>query len=1851
VALKIKRPRASPHASPNAIRFGVAESLRGVSALHASAEYERQIRLTSAGRRSDDMRKEGHRFAGLGAYDRAHEFFTKAAAQHAPADNSAAAAACWYDLGLSFKDISAGVRRQNLLEAARLMRLAEESTERRTDVRRYILTLDGLGQVLRAVAAEFPSAHEVRSEALKHLKKSVSLARDHGFATVDLLANALINLGNALDQSGRLDEAIAAHEEALAVAEWIELKAPVWKESMTRGLRLPLRRANLAGTLLRRGRDSDLQRALKIVRAVEQEGDPEFASRASLIGYLTSIRLGGAAGTGARLFLKRINARLLTPDERRTFLRAISDDGEGERAIAIARRGISDALNERRGTKANADADRCAAEAQQFSRLAAELLIEAGRTIDAFLVLESTAALRYFDAVTAFHWAPSTPLLSRLHHLRGQASDLAALLDDVALRIAGVEPSQDGHVLDSIFDGVLQHVRERRALETSWAGSIDEIEHLFGRARASGVPGQVLREHANRISNIIESLDEEMWKLEPTSLASAQQWSTPAREEVLDELFADHPGCVLVRLDADAERLLAISVWKSGPELAAASIRLSIGPATIRALSSLLTEPPPAAHERQRAQMALADFLSSADLSPILPDRNSHVILLPSLVASLVPWAAVGPPGRTLLDLADAVSYLPNLTPMLMRQAQSVTRSHAVVLTPGGASGAAQTMFHEVAFSDDMPNEMRLRGAAATIDSARRHIASADVVSFFAHGSYGSDASGSLRLADGDFDPLEHMPLWREMERVELWACRSGVNLSYDPLTPRVDEAFGLDATLHHLGVRSTIGTYWNVPDLVTALLVREYRRSLSRGRSPAAALADAQRWWRVEGLEHARAALDSDSPHRHFLKFASSLGLESEDANAVVTSVLGPVNSRGRLSNEEVEALIRDWSSATAWAGFRFMGVSGRRPRPPESVEEPRDLTAAEQDMIQEILEGGVESRDPDDEFEAALAAATSVSAVSPSPNEAIAAARLYATRRRSAAAHNLVRALAWIHEALAAPNLDNADRRRLEREAAWLWLDVASDELTPIARLLQLRSAHPLLRARTEVAANLLPDGVERSLILAALDLLPDADDAATIDVVRAWEQIRRESPSSVDSLRLRALFVSLLPMLDRESGARIAVDLVADYRRSDPDDIAAERWHARYAITLAWFIVRSDLTGLPALDTPPAYLLPHSLFLDRFLLVDRSIAAADRVPDGIPTDIASQDLTLLEHDFWGSRRDDGVAAWISTGSPGTGWRRFAGVLLRSNLESTRGESSGARHFIASVHLGLDLRMIPLAANAVLQGKLWRAHRPVDLSMIVRARERHLAVLFDGAANGVTAPASDVFRRSRREADAVSKTGANDVTSWLIAITIDAWNMDGIEHPESRTGAFDVERRLLTFDKVINHGARDQAQRLLEIRSAANGSPAADLVEAALGPSRDFERLEASLAELPSNVAVLGAIEGANGELLLAVTWTEDGQVRQAVHVSRNGLAIELRVCWDELQRIAVVESADPERAESGSRARKWRELRSLLDITLCELLRDVGSRRLQVLAAHELRGIPWLGLTADGIPLYRSFPGIAQLPFLGFDSLGAFREQSNVQRTVCVFGGPNSVAQFEFGKSAIATLRKLISDTEGVEPTRPVGTRISEVERIESVDNQIAVLRFYGVASTLTENLSTEGLSLAFDRTLMLRNLDGMKLPACECVEIWAATEDVGALARQSIGCDSLPTLVRGFLAAGAGGVVDMAWEVHDVVKALVCEQFGLIRRAPKAPAEALCDAVSQTGDLLAEWASVGHSFRSVDEALAWIDRRRRDFVRRLGLDSELVSPFSGGARLLGVGVDQLITTCCQPSQLAAFRWWGA
>ncbi len=1866
------------------------------------AKYEAAAAATEIGKRAVGLCNRGVELTERNSRNAAHELFLQASELFDADDLSAAAAWVWHCLAESYRDLPTGVRKENLCQAYVIYTRALASPERREDLWRYAMSQDGLSRCLRDFADEFPDGEarqKLYEEAYELQVEACHTAVNAGIFGWSWAIQHLTNLGNLCDRMGDRDRAIDVYEECYRHVQAVECSSVPELHDITRE-KLDWAKGNalcyIISARLGRFRADDRKRIVSCLdeaRAIEQ---PPFDSVAHLLHARLLLRRGNQGNERIAAELAQVvPEQVMNSGYDRLLIDTLIATGERQRAAEVLIELANRSLDRRSTALANHVSDHWSEEAQQYSVQAAYLHADDGDAVGAFLALELTSGNRYFDHVADYAWRPRDAITHYLHEEMQQYGAMAAMLED----LAGWYVAFDGRAtemlktLPSRHDTVDALLAESSGLRDALLP--DEIERMCAqsaemrdileRADAASVPSELLRHEAARMVREHERRRALCRARDPDFEASNKPWTRRISAEVLAMVAREHVECAFVRIHL-LEELLIATVWWDGGGLTGRVTRCQV-PGGYSALKQALD----GAKEQPRA---LTGLLSQIDLSAALPPMHmAHGVLLPSLLASHLPLAALGPCGETLLDRFDALSWLPTLTPLYMRQAPWRPRRGTLTVAPGGTNGAS------VALRKRFPDETILRNDEATLGAVFQHASDADVVSFYTHGYDGSQApengdpglSGPwIALArqdrlSGNMLMARH---WVGMERVEIWACESGVDMPLDPRTDLVDEGFGFDVMFHHWGVRSTIATLWKVPDLITAFIVNHYRGCLIEGMNAPHALACAQRWWRDHGQSRLRELM-REHGHDGVSRFVAELGVSAtvEGMDAELASLLGPGDT-GAERDQQWEWL----ASPHAWAGLRFLGVCERRPSEPYEADAERPLSDQERAEVAELL--AASERTPDSARDSLEALAEELpDGQIPPPAMALDKAREFRARLAGAARYNLLRGLAWLHEAMQAPALSVSGWTELAIEATWMWLDLARGETITVLELVVRSEPLALLQRIERLLSEIeLRDAlvvpIERVAIELWADLLRNSGSAESQFDAFAEAQQRAAAlaaevdPNSWRSLRALAALMDLVA-LATEVKVEVAEALLAPVDQVDDIRVLPIEISSR----LAWAAdALCRRAGLPACERLPSQRINTHQLLARDWLTDMAhrarsmsrpepVSPAAALYTGLKRD-RNQDLDLLDACFWGFPDSDQADFWRSTGTPGAAHRAAALGYIESYVRHGQGAKRATETLWALQRLS-DLRLPRLFLWARLFG--WPnadANAPVmELARYFWHMVRQREMLLDGLDDAARVPNiagvsstplvpwgishSDPFVTSSADIFAGPMSGESnelDITAWYLTHCAQS----GPEFAtDTVTAAFHVARKLDGLEHEVLEMWRAHHHGLQQVDVARLRDDAPQLQTLA-EPYIDSDVIEQMIRDLPQGQMLIGLASTPSGSLLGTAVMKASGRLIRRAHVV-DAVAPVLRAA------LAMLEGTWPEdgeldRGNSSPRSQRWTAVRDALEPMLDALLMDdlPSSTEVMILAPGALRSLPWAGLHVRGRPLYRAVRAIRLLPAIGFlHHLSLTPLRAGKHACWLAESEPYELqGESRFGAAAIATLRAWYPPDLIVEREAPLrGRDIVEVDVIEPVAHELASLRIYGVgASTAGLNPSCAALALRARRSFWQHNLSNTFLPRCGAVELWAATgrSALASVARDD-DRDRIPGLVWPLLASGAAGVLDLAWPVHDVVKALVCERFGLLSRSCSLLAShALIAALAAVASDLDVWRSTLGGFESVTDALRSLDDLRRHAARTHGVRPKVVRPFEALSDLPCVSMGsaaELVDEVCQPVHLAAFRCWGA
>lgn len=1837
--------------------------LRAQRAIEAHFAYQDQMNITAAGRESSALRDDAIQISREGRREEALDLFRQAAELHAPDDRSAAAAAAFYDLAEATTNDTSTSRREALLTALELLDRAASSPARKRDPLRHALTIDCRARTQRELLLSFhyhgPDGRDALERSIiRDQVEACRLCSEAGPAGWKSASSYFTNLGNTFGQLGHLDEAVGAHREAVRHLKAHEQAPDGFKqfaETVTPGPHHP--EVQLASGLLRRGGPPDISEAVKLtdrllrlpknqrpallletaIRAQLATDTAESRARADqLIDELIPTATDGATALRTALFLRNLER---------------SSD-----AVRLAQRAVHLFLQQRVHAVAEHNAAWHTKNAQEASVLAARLHLEADRPLQAFLALEESNGLAYHDAVALQAAGTDDPVALHLLLEAGKLGQLSGWLDDLAGRCAH---APDIGALQDELRPVVAKIAESLREDPPVA---QQIAEQLPSVTTTSAPASKLRELAERARQESFRLRQAYERQDPSIEARTQGAIARPSETSLRTIFADQPDQVLIHAHVQGDWFLSVAVWLNDDQLHARALQRNLDRALVLELMEHL-EPSTA------VPTTSPQLLHALSLDELLEAANQpHVVLLPSGLAAFVPWAATGTT-HPLIQQVTSLTSLPSLSRLLARQYQSRPRSGTVVAVPSGGDEASATSFHGLAFSEAAHNETRLIGNEATVDAVHAAARSADVLTFFAHGTAGGLGDGAIQLADGPLEILDHTSDFHGLERVELWACETGVNVSGDYLTPTgVSDGFGLDIAFHRMGARSTIGSLWKVPDLVTALLVREYRRALSRGERAVDALATAQRWWLDTGRERLRDALRRcpanprpDELARH-LGDALALHLTPDQVDALAAE-LGPVSASEPLDSADVDRLMARFAHAGAWAGLRFVGVCGQRPLHEREGDLPT-LTEEQNTQLQSILENAYPVADPNEDPDVLveariLALHEAVESRHPTPEEALEAARLLQFHRIGSQVDNLLWAAAWLHEALADETLSDTDRTALATEACWVWLAYGRGEANhPAIASLEARetAAVRLAALRPHLAA---PQG---ALVDAWTRLLRCTGLAAARALAPTSSQLQSALDNATDHQSIQqAVWTAELAVCSRTKDASDAPGStwygpLVDWVNSS--EAMLERWLrscslGRLQLRVA---ILQQLAGRPELTPPELLYLPH---LDVGRAVTWTIRHQAHVGETLeegPQDLGNDALNLIEAQHWGYEEDNSPDAVVSTGLPSAPWRFLVDTFMGQRAHAT-GPDEVPVEVMTAIHFGTDLRLgmrcglarlMNISANAEGPVRpLWVAmDRLAAGSQRLRDAAQHRDLKSTCLAQG------DAFHAPIAGLKAAAQASRDAVILWDLACSVETVDTPGWR----RTAAFKaaIERAAMVklareahdlCRATLAKGIEVQSQRHHEATDNENRLALGVLnaLRNALVPRAIVNHARDSLRNLPHDTCFVSLSTDGRGALLM--TGLAGGtHGHRGAWVGPDNSAFQLA---QMLTTLLAAELQDDSRDRAvQSKIASWQAITALLQPGLDTVLPPPGPlapRHIEILTPGPWRILPWTLLPTGHGPLCARFASVSHLPHLGFGVDASFpASYSSRKLTTAVLLG-TSETPAPASHALVRHHRSTLPDATVLDGSRASGMQeLPELRKLQAVAASTKHLVLFSTEDDTALYRSTEPVTLHAGQGITSRNLDNLPLPACALVELWGGvTRRADLLALQHWDEDAMPAMVRQFLSAGSRGVLDLAWPIPDLVKALAFEQIHLRIVNGGKVAESISAGVAATLTVL----------DALRTAESWgpVDKTRRRALKSAGIPRSRVPSLAE----LDLSLPTLAERehLCQPVHLASIRFWGS
>lgn len=1784
-----------------------------VKALKAYMSHQELELTTPEARQADELQGEGDILAAQGYIERSHEVLLRALETAQASRNERSIARAQYNLAESYKRRVQGLAHENLMQAHALLEQALDSPARKEDVFRYAQTLDSLAQVKRRLVQH---SHLAGSDA-KQLVEATALLEEACKLTQCLkpiglapAAQYFTNLGNVLMDRRRYKDATGRYRRSLELYEEHErCQLPTLFEPPADFEVLTL--MGLASSLdHKKCWEEALACCSRARRAIDQRRDIriDVTEARVLIGSEQPELVERGRNLVASLRSSEMEDHML---HNLAHLSRRAGDLGG--ALVFLQRARNRAFEARQGARADHVADYCLVEAQRCAKQIAKVHASRGKgtreAVASFLALENNSSLRYHDMIAAQAYFPKDAVGMKLYQQRLRAAQLSALFQHASGMFTGMKKGDLDEIYSALLEGLTPPVRVSDESVELMASFNEELRQALEHSN----PLAELEIRSRRWSREVARFDYAL-KRHDEAYGVLETKDVDTSSETLAEIVRDHPGAVFVRVCSIEQTLLVSAVW-SGEE--GIEGKVETFPFDLGSISLLVkhAEGDDLDHDGRVKVEAFFKSLSLFEFFDGVPCQTLY--LLPSLYTSIIPWGATGVPGKMLVDRFEAIIFLPMLTPLVIRQAWSRPRDGSLLVAPG-KSLDHPTLYHQLAFEEIGQGEEVLFEEHAIREQVNSAAENASVVAFYTHGQRSEHYSSVLALVDGQYIPDAFDRVWHGCERVELWACQTGVNLPNEFLTPVVDEAFGLDIAFQTMGVRSTIGTFWKVPDLITALIVREYRRQLTRnGGDAPRALVQAQRWWYGEAADEIVSRLETEEPEVAFKEAASALDVSCELLSESLSAALGPAPRRGPpgpQARKQIELLLKH---PLSWGGYRFCGVSRRTPsRVNASPQAP--LTDEQEHTYQELLEapGYTPSSTLDEAFERELehARELSESARGPRLEQAMRVARLYATRRPSARRHNLYRGLAWLHEVLAEEHSDEA----LRIEAAWLWYELAHQQRPHILdRVITPPDPACLSRAR------LLVDGARSTqgrVLAMLLDLLEPRESL----IAKATEGMSSELCGLIEDLGQEELYIharAVLAVAEVFAGNKVhdpLARMLGAVLERNPEAIEQRCLYERVRCMASHF--DDDIAP------PDPHWLLHRHMKWSFAWFDRRVDELTPENHVVAAERFEQVLNLMDSDYWGPAFSPLGERWRFTGEPESPWRQMMGDYVARRLDS--GGEVAIVHLLATLALGGDLRVPPMRQLTRLEEVVSAARQIAGPWYLIRSRRELLLNIEDSARLTIPGPSGEprlhtpsVYEASLETLAIGSTEHPRQFTNWLLTQRLDS---DG-----ARTAAFTTEREIIAIEGILGEQLEhlEQAPKMLD--------------QNALIPNRSIEGMEQNIRSRMGTEVVFGAGTSGQGELVFMAAWIigDTSHVRSFMTKPGDATCMMFELIPILANSLEITE-LDPAKFEA---------LKELLLPGMEAVLADAPTHRgISVIAPGMLRSIPWSGLLRESERLRGRFVGARTL--LDLIARASALPPISGEEVLCLDGTLPHQEATCFGHAVVSTRRSYTQGVVPLEPgSRPDSPTITEVDILEAHAISAGSLRVYARSSPHTLTPTTEGITLKYNRTMTTRNLSNTHFLGDQLVELWACSGNVGETrAASDRDREGMPELVRAFLFSGARAVLDTAWEIPDLTKALVYEAFGRYAHLEGPSPMALQKAVQEAGEDLDSLRASSESLANLEDALSRLDARRVSRFDEAGMNVEL-TPFCALLPYITTPANELIERAARPAYLAAFRWW--
>lgn len=554
----------------------------------------------------------------------------------------------------------------------------------------------------------------------------------------------------------------------------------------------------------------------------------------------------------------------------------------------------------RRSSRTDQESDSIGVLIQQTCSGLARVLSNNDEGLKAFAELENVSAMRFCESAVN-HWVvPVDKIAYNLKQTQGKLGSFYYRLNEQALLLSG---GQLDTIQSSLNDSIalfnqqgnidITHEAEQQLFNNKYSKIIEAAStnnNPFGFLTKAA--DKCLKDF-NKLGNCIDNLD-------PVYFQQRRK-NDFIKESDIKVALESHPELTLVKIDIEDHfnDALIIVAYHENNKVIVNSVSIELPNQLINKVGEMIT----------KGQSAIEYWeLDFIDWEKILPQGCNNVGLLPSFFASHIPWVATGRSGYRLVDLVEEVNWLPSVMYLYM-ESKYLQFKNGTYQAQGG-----DTLFDNLAHNILSANENELSKSDVI-----KKVNDANIFSYYGHCEHRYPERPTLLFQNFTLKDIELNSAVRGATRVELWACQSGSNIPLHILPSKVNEAFGMDMRMLEWGAKTSIGTLWAVPELVTAYIKKHYELLLAEGKSASVALLSSQRWWINKGADDAL----NDIKINGKTNYLNAIKYNSFNYN-FIDAPLGPVlSSNDNVNDVDFDTLEKSFKHPSAWAGIRFCGVS----------------------------------------------------------------------------------------------------------------------------------------------------------------------------------------------------------------------------------------------------------------------------------------------------------------------------------------------------------------------------------------------------------------------------------------------------------------------------------------------------------------------------------------------------------------------------------------------------------------------------------------------------------------------------------------------------------------------------------------------------------------------------------------------------------------------------------------------------------------------------------------------------------------------------------------------------------------